>query len=284
MMSDAADPIVLSPRDTNTSIIHSPLLGQINSFPENLQRALVGVVAKAQDLIPILLQILKDQTSPEKKQILRVVFPPRALEALEQGEWHFLEANDGSGFLPTLVDANNKFVCQIRLRPEEVTTLKTTDLHYLANAAAHARTHALLQQLLKKLEVIEQKLSLVLQNQRAKWQGQILAGVEQYKYAMKNNSSQAEKAVFICNACQSLLEGRITGMLQLHQYMASMSPLPSVWWKQFLPRRSAVLRNPSEEQAEYIDRVYEDLLCLYGAIRTEVAIHIEADRPKCIYR
>jgi hypothetical protein len=154
---------------------------------------------------------------------LRLIVPPEMFERLQDGSWDLREAKDGSGLLPIAVDSKDgQFVKQVRLKwTSDDLSARTV----MANMAAHAKTHALLQQVLAKLDAIDAKLDLVLANQRAGWQGPIMAGlqiVEQVQEGGQPLTQISSQRLIVAE--QSIREGYQVGIRILNNTLNALSP------------------------------------------------------------
>lgn len=199
---------------------------------------------------------------------LRLIVPPEMFERLQDGSWDLREAKDGSGLLPIAVDSDSgQFAKQVRLK------WTSDDLNartVMANMAAHAKTHALLQQVLAKLDVIDAKLDLVLANQRAEWHGKIAAGlqtierVQEGRQPLTQHSSQR-----LIAAEQSIREGCQAGMRILKNTLSNLSPKRNLG-------KSALdfifSRKPSDVLAEKLDELRGDVEVLATGVRALIAI------------
>ncbi len=267
--------IVLPTRDLARSEERGGLLAE--TFPRFLQHReeLLRLVARAPEVAGFLSTVAG--RLGEGASNLKVIMPPGALEAIERGDWHWIQAKDGSSFLPTLADADNKFVRQVRIAPDDV---RGFDLAAIANAAAHAQTHALLREIIAKLEVIERKVDLVLACQVAGWRGQIAAGIEQLKVIMEDPGEREMRSGVLANALQSLAEGQKTGMLALKEYLKSELQPVSPGWRQFLPFGNPKWESPSAFHASVIDRAQEDFAWFYAASVAKARVHAASGRAK----
>jgi iron-sulfur cluster repair protein YtfE (RIC family) len=205
----------------------------------------------------------------------RVVFPPKLLKAFQRGEIRLLESSVGPGYAPTLVGDNGQFVGQVRI---DYAKLSGLDFNAIANATAHAQTHALLFEVLGKLADIEKQIAEVLGNQHAAWRAQIAAGISQLQTIELNPGDPHSRAATLANSLQSLTEGRYTGLLQLQEHLRHTPKPTRHWFWQFLnaPR----LRLPSEVQACVIDRIEEDFKWLYSATVAISRVHTTCGREQ----
>lgn len=203
----------------------------------------------------------------------KLAFPPGMLDALEKGDLRLIEAKDESGLLPTAVDASG-FKRQVRITPGEV------DVESLANAVAHARTQALLRQVLGQLEAIEEKLSTVLLNQQVQWRSRIAAGVKTYEDVMLEPGSEHARAASLANAHQSIGEGIEEGLGQLRVFLKGRHRPQEGWFRQLLPHRNPVREAPSMYHAATLDRVQEDITWLVAAEVTSSHVQGQLGRPR----
>jgi hypothetical protein len=168
-------------------------------------------------------------------------------QKLQDGSWDLKEAKDGSGLLPIAVDAeNSEFAKQARLKwTSDDLTAKTE----MANMAAHAKTHALLKQVLAKLDVIDAKLDLVLENQRASRQGQINAGLQIIERVQESMRPLDQVSLSrLTNAEQSIREGFQTGIRVLRKNLEVLSDKPNLFdevFGLFARKRSEILAKNS---------------------------------------
>lgn len=268
--------IVLPSSDLATTAERGGLLAE--TFPRFLQHrdALLRLVARTPDVTSFLATVAGNLGGKTAAQF-KVVLPPGALEAIERGDWHWIHAKDGSGFLPTLADADNKFIKQVRIRPED---LRGLDPAAIANAAAHAQTHALLREIIAKLDVIERNVDLVLACQVAGWRGQIAAGIEQLKVVLADPGEREMRSGVLANAFQSLAEGQKTGMFVLKEYLKSELQPVAPGWRQFLPFGNPKWESPSAFHASVIDRAQEDFSWFYAASVAKARVHAASGRAK----
>ena len=227
------------------------------------RRELLRLVALASDV----LECLPTLRAGDHGTTYRVIFPPGVLEALQRGDLHLIKAKDELGFLPVL-GGGDGFARQVRIAPER---LGRVGPDALANAVAHARTHALLQRVLVTLDAIETKIDDVLANQRIEWRARIAAGLMQLKVLERDPGDPQMRAPLLANAFQSLVEGTQAGLLQLQHHVSRQALPQRKWWRQILAGMK--LKAPSEYQAGVLDRVEEDLGWLYVASVAVARIH-----------
>jgi hypothetical protein len=251
------------------------LLEGIYSRYQESRTDLLRLVGRAQSLVPVIAE-LREIVERTPDHGFKVVFPPGALGKFRDGVWELKDAKDGSGLLPTIYGGGRQFVKQVRLEQADIQKL---DPSALANAAAHAQTHALLREVLATLDDIEKKLDLQLAYDRADWTGQIAAGVEQYRAVNLEPGDPANRAAVLANAQQSLAEGQRRGLLKLSAYLDQRLEPVKKRWRQFLPFGNPKVQAPSLFHAETLDRVEEDFGWLYSAARTKAAIHADSGRP-----
>lgn len=206
---------------------------------------------------------------------LRLIVPPEMYERLEDGSWGLREAKDGSGLLPIAVESKNgQFAKQVRLK------WASDDLNartFMANMAAHAKTHALLEQVLAKLDVIDTKLELVLKNQRAGWQGKIKTGIKTIERVRDgkqplNHTSHTR----LSSAEQSIREGYYEGIKILENTLSDLS-------QSALPQKRHIGQSvfdlffsskPSDVLAEKLDELRGDVEFLAAGVHALMAITI----------
>lgn len=199
---------------------------------------------------------------------LRLIVPPEMFERLQDGSWGLREAKDGSGLLPIAVDSKNgQFAKQVRLK------WTSDDLNartVMANMAAHAKTHALLQQVLAKLDMIDAKLDLVLANQRAEWHGKIAAGLQTIERVQEGRQPLTQHSVQRLGAAeQSIREGYQTGIRVLKNTLSAMSPKRNF----YISALDFIFsRKPSGLLAEKLDEVRGDVEILATGVRALIAI------------
>jgi hypothetical protein len=200
---------------------------------------------------------------------LRLVVPQQLADAIERREWQLINAKDGSGYLPTVQDLSGKFTKQVRLLKER-TPAQPGEIANAANAAAHARTHAMLREILAKLDVMDKKLDLLLKQQRNDVIGKISSGMRTFKMLAAEPGDDMSRVALLANAVQSIDEGRSTLLLNLQSRIQS-EPVESSVWDYRL--------EPSITRAGWLDVHAEDIQWLYGAASTIAAIHSMQDRP-----
>ena len=274
-MSISNDIVLTVDRDLEVPVDCGLLGGLYRRFRES-RTELLNLLGKAQSLVPLAIELRQIfERSPGLD--FKVIFPAGALEKLQQGVWSLKDAKDGSGILPTIFGNGGQFVKQVRLEPDR---LRKIDPSAVANAAAHAQTHALLREVLAKLDVIDKKLDLQLAYDRAGWLGQIASGVEQYRAVVQEPGDTMNRAAVLATAQQSLSEGQRKGLLKLREYLTSRSEPVTSWWRQFLPFGNPKRNAPSLYHADTLDRVEADFKWCYAAARTKAAIHVDSGRPQ----
>lgn len=270
MANDPDNPLLtLPPAESSASRSWTPGRHLYNEC----RRQLLSFLTDATDVVAVVGSL----RTGEAKQVFQAVFPPEALRALEKGDLHLREAKEGPGFLPFLYDQHG-IRKQVRLVPERVEAL---DQSAFTNAAANAATHALLRQVLAKLDAIESKVNEVLANQQAMWRGSIAAGVQQLKVIEAEPGEAYSRGAILANAMQSIEEGRHTGLLQLKGFLEREGPPPRSWFQQVL--EGIRFRVPSKKQAAVLDRVQEDLEWLYVASISVAKIHQSAGRESLAF-
>ena len=263
--------VVLEP--SGPALVHAWLVGGVQSIAEH-RDTLLRWVAAAPDFA-LGLRELSNLVFSKPETKFKLVFPPGLLEGIERGELHWKEAKDGSGILPTLFDADEKFAKQVRVGTE--TVARAIDPAALANAAAHAQTHAMLAQIIAKLDTIEQKLDLNLAYLVAGWRGEIAAGIDLLKVATAEGDPM-NRSGLLANSLQSLCTGQRTGLEMLKRFVDSQ-PAGKMGALDYLKPK---LRSPSEVQAEIIDRAEEDFRWFYAAAVAKAKNHEMSGRSRAV--
>lgn len=254
------------------SIIHAPraedraqgtLRSELAWQAGRAGQEILTFLGRAGELAPVL-EALRN-AAEERGERLKLVIPQEILDAVQRGDWSWVEARDGSGILPTVQDLDGNFVKQVRLVKERI----PVDREAITNAAAHAQTHAMLRQILEKLEIMDQKLDLLLAGQRDAWIGQIIAGMRSFKVTAAEPGPSDD--LVLANALQSLDEGRSVGLRALRTQMKAPPPVPSIL--------SMSMGQPSSVRAMWLDARREEIVWVYAATRTVAAIYSAQNRP-----
>ena len=227
------------------------------------RRVLLDLVARSGDLGPYL-EMLRSATADHGER-MKLVIPAEIAAALERGDWSWVHAKDGSGILPTVMDADGKFAKQVRLVSEEI----PRDPAEIANAAAHAQTQAMLRQIMAKLDVMDKKLDLLLAGQTDAWVGQIIGGVRMFQAVVAEPGDKNTAGALMANAVQSLEEGRSRGLRALQSATRAKPSAPGI----------LELGTPSKTRADWLDARQEEITWIYGASRTVASIHSAEGRP-----
>jgi len=237
----------------------------INERGEFRRQQIFYFLLKSTDLV----NELRNMSLSAEHSKLRLIVPSDMLQKLEDGSWDLREAKDGSGLLPIAINSEDgKFTKQLRVKwTSDDLTAKTE----MANMAAHAKTHALLKQVLEKLDVIDAKLDLVLANQHDQWRGQIDAGLQMIERVPANKQSLSHASINrLINAEQSIRVGFHTGIRLICNELSALSEKPNL----FSSLRNLFGKSPSVILAEKLDHVIDDVKFLATGIRALIAISV----------
>lgn len=189
-------------------------------------------------------KVLRAEKAQEGERFLRAELSAAAWDRYQRGELLLVNAKDGSGLLPTLVDRKRSWKKQVRLRwdQEKVPEPEVRRI----DAAQHAATQAALAEIIKKLDEIQGQLDVVIANQRIDWHSMIEAAERH----LRTTTASGDMA----NARGRLWEGISKGLLQVESRTAKL-PEPPSGLRGFLPNA------PSPVQiAKRLDELQTDVL------------------------
>ena len=162
-------------------------------------------------------KMLRAEKAQEGERFLRAELSAAAWDRYQRGELLLVNAKDGSGILPTLVDRKRSWKKQVRLRWDQE-KMPEPEIRRI-DAAQHAATQAALAEIIRKLDEIQGQLEVVLANQRIDWHSMIEAAERH----LRTSTASGDMA----SARGRLWEGISKGLLQVESRTAKLPEPPS---------------------------------------------------------
>ncbi|MCD6555046.1 MAG: hypothetical protein J7M16_13670 [Anaerolineae bacterium] len=210
------------------------LYGDFTKLGEERRQRVVHLLRQVPAVVEVMDKLVRDKT-------YRVVIPPEVLKQLKKGAAGWDHRTGGLLGVTIRDNETGKFVCQVSLK--EISPELLSSINQLA--IQHA-----LAEIVQRLEVIDQKITDVLQGQRNDRLAIVKSGVDLYQQAIEATDLETRRQLLV-SAIEQLNEGRQRLILTLETDAQFINKIPHEPWR--LMFQSIVQDIPQHVERKSID-------------------------------
>jgi|GEM_PF-1901838 len=196
---------------------------------------------------PAIAQVTRDLTSSKTYQ---AIIPPEVLKQLKAGSAEWPKRSDG--FLGVIIKdkKTGKILCQVKL--EEISPELLSSLNQLAIQNSLA-------EIVQRLEIIDQKISDILQGTHKDRLAMIESGINLYQQAIAATKPEIRQQLLL-NSIEQLNEGRQKLMLSLERDIQFIDTMPNKFWQMVLYSPLRDMSQDVESKAQLIQESFQAIL------------------------
>ena len=210
------------------------LYGDFTKLGEERRQRVIHLLRQVPAVVEVMDKLVRDKT-------YRVVIPPEVLKQLKKGAAGWDHRTGGLLGVTIRDNETGKFVCQVSLK--EISPELLSSINQLA--IQHA-----LAEIVQRLEVIDQKITDVLQGQRNDRLAIVKSGVDIYQQAIEATDLETRRQLLV-SAIGQLNEGRQRLILTLETDAQFVDKIPRKSW--LLMLQSIVRDIPQHIERKSID-------------------------------